>query len=252
MRSLAGRSSPSSAFWPSSTASSIWCCTSLARVWCWLAVWLIAAVLIHHGVLSPLVIAVGCAAATPGSRPRAPLPAGRVDHGRAGDGDRHPDDLPAGQPAAEQGATAAELHREPRPAARHHRRTVLGRLRDPGGPGPVTYASGYAFNPTPIERFSAQGRVWIRVPAEIRVRFSAQGPIWIPRGGRFACVFPHRAPSVCGDRRGTRAVKKWNTDTFSWAASSRGILDAFPPSHVDKKPKTNSWISNTYSIRMGA
>ena len=58
-------------------------------------VWLVAPVLIHHGLVSPLVIAVSWAAATSGPGPRPPLPPGRVDPGGAGDGDRDLRDRPA-------------------------------------------------------------------------------------------------------------------------------------------------------------
>ena len=63
-----------------------------------LAVWLIAALVIHDGIVSPLVLAVG-RARRPGAAPRPSLPAGRADHGGHGHGARRPDDLPARQPA---------------------------------------------------------------------------------------------------------------------------------------------------------
>ena len=103
----------------------------------WVAVWLIAAVIIHNGVLSPIVVGVSTLL-------RRHLP----DRGRrylqAGLIAAVPVTVIAlpmiyrqGSQPREQGDAVAELHREPRPAARHHRCAVPGRLRGPRRPRPV-------------------------------------------------------------------------------------------------------------------
>ena len=91
--------------WPS--PASCWCCTGAAGScsasrrpswWCSGSGWS-AALIIQHGVVSPLVVAVGAALRRVPDRGRRFLQVG-LDRRRDGHGDRHPADHPAGQPAA--------------------------------------------------------------------------------------------------------------------------------------------------------
>ena len=61
-----------------------------------LGLWLIAALVIHDGILSPLVLAIGCARC-PGAAPGPAVPAGRADHVGHGHGARLPMIYRAGQ-----------------------------------------------------------------------------------------------------------------------------------------------------------
>ena len=95
-----------------------------------LALWLIAALIIHDGLLSPVVVGVGSALRryVPDRGRRAAV---RFDHECDGHRDRRPDDLSGQHARPEQGLVTSRLRYQPHRAARSDRLHDTGRLRHP-------------------------------------------------------------------------------------------------------------------------